>query len=365
MHKLLFILSIIAPAFGFAQMDMPFADGPYLNYDAEGQLIVQWTWPEEKKAGSAVWCDDVVAKLPPFRAFRTEAITPGREFLRDQKISFKDVEKIAVVSDIHGQFDVIRKVLVSHGIIDEDLHWIFGEGHFVVVGDVFDRGDQVNEALWLIHNLQQEAEAAGGRVHFLLGNHETMVMDRDVRYVHKRYMITSGLLETPYYDLYGPNSYLGQWLRSLPLTIRINDMVFVHGGFSKELLREVNGLRGVNNLYHKYLIDAKPVTLSEEKVEQLDLLAGRTGPLWYRGYFLDRDYDEKDIDRILKRAGGKRIIVGHTSFQSIRTFFNGKVLAVDSSMKFGSMGEVLLIENGEFIRGGLLGDRIELFDKGK
>jgi diadenosine tetraphosphatase ApaH/serine/threonine PP2A family protein phosphatase len=365
LQKLLLLLCLIAPVIGFAQTDTSLVDGPYLNYDAEGKLIVQWAWPEEKKMGSTPWSDDVEAKLPPFPAFRPETIVPGRKFVRNPKISFRDVEKIAVVSDIHGQFDVIRKVLISHGVIDEDLHWAFGKGHFVVVGDIFDRGDQVTETLWLIHNLQHEAKKAGGRVHFLLGNHETMVMDRDVRYVHKRYMITSGLLGTPYYDLYGPKSYLGQWLRSLPLTVRINDMVFVHGGFSKELLQKVSSLKGINNLYHNYLIDAKPANVPEEKLEQLDLLAGRAGPLWYRGYFLDRDYEEKDINRILKRVGAKRIIVGHTSFKAIRTFFSGKVLAVDSSMKFGAMGEVLLIEDGEFIRGGLLGERVGLFDRGK
>lgn len=345
-------------------MDIPFADGPYLNYDSTGKLIVRWAWPEEKKSGSVAWSEDMQAALPPFRAFRTDAVFPGHKFVRDEQINFNGVKKIAVVSDIHGQFDVIRRVLLSHGIIDKDLHWTFGTGHFVVVGDIFDRGGQVTEALWLIHNLQQEAKAAGGRVHFLLGNHETMVMDRDVRYVNKRYMITAGLLRTPYYDLYGPNSYLGQWLRSLPLTIRINDMVFVHGGFSKELLRQVNSLKNINNLYHKYLIDSQ-AQITEEKLEQITLLKGREGPLWYRGYFLDRELEEKDIDRILKRVGARKMIVGHTSFQAIRTFFDGKVLAVDSSMKFGSMGEVLLIEGGKFIRGGLLGERIDLFEEGK
>jgi diadenosine tetraphosphatase ApaH/serine/threonine PP2A family protein phosphatase len=355
-------LSIFLPAFCGAQMDVPFADGPYLNYDTEGELVVQWAWPEDKKAGFSQWSEDV--ELPPFRAFRPETIIPGRRFERDPKITFNGVKKVAVVSDIHGQFDVIRKVLVGHGIINKDLHWAYGKGHFVIVGDVFDRGGQVTETLWLIHNLQIEAKAAGGKVHFLLGNHETMVMDRDVRYVNKRYMITSSLLQIPYYDLFGLDSYLGQWLRSLPLTVRVNDMVFVHGGFSKELLRKVSSLKSINNLYHKYLIDARP-GLVEEGIERLDLLKGHDGPLWYRGYFRDRDLEEKDIDRILKRVGARRMVVGHTSFQAIRTFFNGKVLAVDSSMKFGSMGEVLLIEDGKFIRGGLLGERIDLFTEGK
>lgn len=342
-------------------MDIPFADGPYLNYDAEGKLMVQWAWPEDKKYGSVEWSKDILKKLPPFRAFQPNLIEPGYRFDRSQQVYFNGVKNIAVVSDIHGQFDVIKKVLTGHGIIDEDLHWAFGEGHFVIVGDVFDRGGQVTETLWLIYNLQIEAKAAGGKVHFLLGNHETMVMDRDVRYVNKRYMTTSALLQMPYYDLFGLDSYLGQWLRSLPLTVRINDMVFVHGGFSKDLLREVSSLKTINNLYHKYLIDSPP-GLAESGTERLDILKGREGPLWYRGYFLDREFEEKDIDRILKRVGASRMVVGHTSFQAIRTFFNGKVLAVDSSMKFGSMGEVLLIEDGDFVRGGLLGERVDLFD---
>lgn len=345
-------------------MDVSFADGPYLTYDDKGKLVAHWAWPEEKKAGSAEWSDNVLEELPPFRVFRQETINPDRRFLRDKKIVFSGVDKVAVVSDIHGQFDVIRKLLITHGIISKDLHWTYGEGHFVVVGDVFDRGGQVNEILWLIHNLQIEAEAAGGRVHYLLGNHETMVMDRDVRYVNKRYMITSALIQMPYYDLYGPDSYLGRWLRSLPLTIKINEMVFVHGGFSKDLLRKVSGLDKINNLYHKYLIDAE-LSLVEQGVEQLNLLKGREGPLWYRGYFLDRELEEKDIDRILKRVRSSRMIVGHTSFEAIRPFFNGKVLAVDSSMKFGTMGEVLLVEDGKFIRGGLLGERTDLFTEGK
>ena len=365
LHKLLFFLTIFPAALCFAQTDSLFADGPYLNYGTDGKLKVEWAWPENKTSGSAAWSDDLSEELPAFRTFRAETIDPARTFTRDSQIAFKGVEKIAVVSDIHGQFDVLRRVLLSHGIIDEDLHWAFGHGHFVVVGDIFDRGGQVTESLWLIHNLQQEAKAAGGRVHFLLGNHETMIMDRDVRYVNKRYMITSGLLGKPYYELYGPDAYLGRWLRSLPLTIRINDMVFVHGGFSKELLQQVSGLKAINNLYHKYLIGSDLPEMPQEKADQLNLLVGRDGPLWYRGYFLDRELEEKDINRILKRVGGRRMVVGHTSFQAIRTFFDGKVLAVDSSMKFGSMGEVLLIENGHFVRGGLLGERIDLFAEGK
>ena len=54
------------------------------------------------------------------------------------------------------------------------------------------------------------------------------------------------------------------------------------------------------------------------------------------------------------------MVVGHTSFDAVKSFFNGKVIAVDSSIKFGSMGEVLLVEDGELLRGTLLGERLPL-----
>lgn len=361
MKKLLVLLSLLFPALSFSQADTdpPQADGPYLMYNEAGELTAKWAWPEHRRCEKAAWSEIAVEDLPLLHGFRPETVVPDTVFRRERRVIFADVKKIAVVSDIHGQYDVVIKLLQSHDIIDDNHHWSFGEGHFVVVGDIFDRGDQVTEALWFIYNLQKEAAAAGGRVHFLLGNHETMIMEGDIRYIHKRYLITGALFHTPYQDLYGPSSYLGRWLRSQPLAVRINDMVFVHGGFSKELLNEIGGLRQINDVYHKYLMGTQ-ADLASHDSEELALLHGSGGPLWYRGYFLDRDFKERDIDRILKKIRAKRMVVGHTSFDAVKSFFNGKVIAVDSSIKFGSMGEVLLVEDGELLRGTLLGERLPL-----
>jgi len=84
------------------------------------------------------------------------------------------------MSDVHGQYNAARELLLNAEVIDENNRWVCGEGHLVIVGDIFDRGPDVTPTLWLIHNLQQEAERAGGRVHFLLGNHETMILGNDV-----------------------------------------------------------------------------------------------------------------------------------------------------------------------------------------
>ena len=384
LRYLTFLLLLAALPLAASPTDSLPADGPYLTYGEAGELIAHWTWPEERRKFSAPWSaiapppagqpgsapaaappnkdGSPATALPPSPTFRPELIHPDRTFLRDPIIEFEGVDSLAVVSDIHGQFPVIRKLLIANGIVDESLRWNFGTGHFVIVGDVFDRGPQVNEVLWLLHNLELEAAAAGGRVHYLLGNHETMILaDADVRYIHKRYLVTGALLKTAYQDLYGPDTYLGRWLRSKPLAVKINGEVYTHGGISKSLLREVSGLRRINDLYHKYII-AKTPTRSEDSRFLANLLHGDEGPLWYRGYFLDRDLTERDVDRILRKLGASRIIVGHTSFKAIQSFYDGRVLAVDSSMKFGSLGEVLLIRDGEYVRGDLLGVRRPLFN---
>lgn len=329
-------------------------DGPYLVYHGD-TLVAKWAWPKAVKKGKVQWTEDSLSYLPEFPSFRPEYIDPARDFSRQRQAQFSEVDSIAVMSDIHGQYEAARKLLINAKVMDEDHQWTYGKGHLVIVGDIFDRGPAVNEVLWLIYNLQHDAEAAGGHVHFLLGNHETMILSGDVRYMHKRYLRTTALLTTPYRELYGKDTYLGRWLRTLPLTIRINDMVFVHGGFSKELLQEVSSLTKINDTYHRFLIDMEEGFLVEES-ERLALLEGRQGPLWYRGYFYDREFTENDIKRILKKVKANRMVVGHTSFDAIKSYFNGKVLAVDSSIKFGSTGEILLVEHGELKRVTLFGE---------
>ena len=242
-------------------------DGPYVTVD-DGDALFEWTYPEAQ-AKSDRWWSDTTRSLPHFDGFHPETFDPHREFPRETKLHYQGISRVVALSDIHGQYPVARKLLLAHGVIDDDENWTYGDGHLVVVGDVFDRGDQVNAALWMLLHLQLQAEEAGGRVHFLLGNHETMIMEGDIRYVNERYLTTSGLLRTPYHDLYGPKTYLGQWLRSRPLTVKINDVVYVHGGFSRQVLKVIGGLREINDTYHRYLMkgDASLSAMDDNRLQ--------------------------------------------------------------------------------------------------
>lgn len=358
-RPLLLLLALLASAGPRAQDAAPDAlppDGPYLLYD-HGELVAYWVDTDRRSFSQAALGEP----LPDFPTFRPELIDPRRDFGQPTSGNYQNISRVAAMSDIHGQFDVAATLLRRQGIVDDSLHWAWGDGHLVIVGDIFDRGPRVTETLWLIHNLEIEAARAGGRVHFLLGNHETMILEGDDRYVNSRYRTTCGLLRRRYRELYGAQSYLGRWLRSHPLLVRINGNVYVHGGLSREMVRQVDDITQLNDIYHRYLID-EDTRVARQKSSRLDLLYGREGPLWYRGYFSRDAVSQRDIEYILGRIGAERIVVGHTSFQAIQSFYRGRVLAVDSSMKFGSLGELLLIENGKLYRGLLDGRRKRLLD---
>ncbi|WP_116105412.1 metallophosphoesterase [Lewinella sp. IMCC34191] len=334
-------------------------DGPYLFYE-DDKVVARWVDTESRTAHEAEFTGEGEDELPNFPSFRPELIDINRKFEQITDVHYEGVSRVAALSDIHGQFDTGRKLLEANGIIDDSLHWSFGDGHLVIVGDIFDRGDQVTELLWLLHNLEIEAERAGGKVHFLLGNHETLTLEGDDRYLNPKYRTTASLTGKFYGELYGPTSYLGRWLRSLPLVVEINNTVYIHGGLSKQMVREVKSIDRINELYHEYLIDADDLTDVTHDSRRLELMHGENGPLWYRGYFSRNGFDAHDMSYVLRKIGAERIVVGHTSFTAIHAYFDNRLIAVDSSIKFGNVGEILIVDNGDYFRGTINGERIPL-----
>jgi hypothetical protein len=274
-----------------------------------------------------------------------------------QPSTFNDIDKIAALSDIHGQFDLAVEILQNNQIIDLELNWSFGDGHLVIVGDVFDRGDKVTEALWLVYNLEQQAKKAGGNVHYLLGNHEYMVLHKDLRYLHEKYPLVSELMQLGYDELYDNNTILGRWLRSKNTILRIDEHLFVHGGISQDFLTAVGfDIEAINSTM-RLSIDR-----SKEEMKTTDFYStyyGSTGPIWYRGYFYD-PIAESAIDSILFQTTLEHIVVGHCSNEEVVSRYNHKVFGVDSSIKKGEYGEILFLLNGRYYRGTKSGEKKEL-----
>ena len=98
---------------------------------------------------------------------------------------YSGVERIVAVSDIHGAYQPLVATLRNAAVLDPDLAWSGGSTHLVIVGDILDRGPDSRDVMDLLMRLEGEAEAAGGMVHVLIGNHEAMNLIGDLRYVAK------------------------------------------------------------------------------------------------------------------------------------------------------------------------------------
>lgn len=246
---------------------------------------------------------------------------------------------IFVVSDIEGNFRSFCKILRKGGVVNRYLRWTFGENHLVIAGDCFDRGEEVTECLWLIYSLEEKAKKEGGYVHFILGNHEIMNMNGDWRYVHPRYTNSVGS-KNNHAALYDGNNELWRWLQTKNIIEKIDDILFVHAGISHELIRFGFSVSDINNLARPYYTSAREKFSDSFLALLFDT---HKSPFWYRGYYLD-DTSEDQIDAILDFFGVKTIVTGHTVTNHINSYFNGKVINVNTDHALGNT-EGLLINN--------------------
>ena len=202
-------------------------------------------------------------------------------FAQADEWHFSDVERIVAVSDIHGAYDALVKTLQAADVIDAELGWSGGKTHFVITGDLLDRGSDSRRVMDLVVRLEHEAPLAGGRVHQLLGNHEVMNLIGDLRYVadeeyaafldieseeereswYQRFRDSkpADVNESDVRDEFderAPPGFFGhrrafrrdgtygKWLLDKPFMVVINDTAFVHGGVPPFVLE--HGIAGVN-----------------------------------------------------------------------------------------------------------------------
>ncbi len=56
---------------------------------------------------------------------------------------YPEPSRLIAISDIEGNFNALASFLQANKVVDLDLHWSFGTGHLVLVGDFVDRGNNV------------------------------------------------------------------------------------------------------------------------------------------------------------------------------------------------------------------------------
>lgn len=248
------------------------------------------------------------------------------------------VGTIVAVGDLHGDLDATLAVLQLAGLVDAEGHWAAGSTTFVQTGDTTDRGPDSKEVLELMAALMTEAEAAGGRVVPLLGNHEAMNLQGDWRYVSAGDVADFGSAEArrAAFSATGP---LGAWLRQRDLVAKVGDTVFVHGGVSPTWA--ARGLDAINTAGRRALgADPRSPVLGAE------------GPLWLRDYLqAPESIACPALAEALAALDARRMVVGHTTQRSgqVATRCGGSLLGIDTgiSAHYGGHLAAVRIEDGD------------------
>ena len=249
------------------------------------------------------------------------------------------VERIVAVGDVHGDYQQFLTVLKMTGLIDDTNAWTGGKTHLVQTGDILDRGPESYRVLDLLMNLEGQAEAAGGMVHTLVGNHEAMVLTGDYRYVHPDEVKALGGSQAFTKIMNPVTGKYGRWIAGKQAVIIINDTLFVHGGISdkyvKLLPEEINRK-----------IKAGITTQTKGR----DGICWDTeGPLWYRGLASRPESELTDhMNAVCRLFNVNRLVVGHTvSKDGIISRVNGRIIMIDVGMSraYGGPAACLVMEN--------------------
>lgn len=338
-------------------------DGPYVLYRND-KIYVKYIL--ENKGVNTAKQDSMALTEKENISLTVQTDEPDKTFtvklkpqLQNEEAEYTNVNKLFILSDIEGNFRAFRKLLQENKVIDKNFNWTFGKGHLVLTGDFFDRGDQVTEVLWLIYSLEEKAKAAGGYVHFVLGNHEIMNLSGDIRYVVPKYFQNAALINENYMSLFSENSELGRWLRTKNIMEKVGDILFMHGGVSGAVNSMNIPVSELSKLARPFYADST----NKYNNAKLDTLYSDLGPFWYRGYYTGSPKaSSTQLDSTLSIYGVKHIATGHTIIaDTISMMFNGKLFNTDVHHANGH-SEALLIEEGKYYRVSALGEKLLILE---
>jgi polyhydroxyalkanoate synthesis regulator phasin len=315
------------------------------------------------------------------------------------------IKKIIAIGDLHGDYENFVEILKGVQLVDDSLHWIGGDIHFVQTGDILDRGPEARKIFDLIRRLETEAEEAGGMVHMLIGNHEEMnitgIAIDNPRYVtveqfvsflpdkfrekkeenfkkefEKKYKDSSNFalsFETELRNFWADvlkknrrarleyisnfNDKYGKWILKHNAVIKINDTIFVHGGINKEYSKK--SLKDINTQLRRELEEFRLARKQGRNLRsQPKIVYHQNGPLWYRGLAQeDEEVFAEEVQIILNNLGAKHMVIAHTprrgssrvvSEEFVRRY-DESIWIIDTGISelYGGFLSALIIEEGD------------------
>ncbi len=295
--------------------------------------------------------------------------------------------RVVVVGDVHGDLDRFVDVLTMAGIVDDKQQWSGGKAQLVQLGDVTDRGAKSPMVIDMLMRLDREARREKGRVWCLIGNHEAMRMQGDLRYVaaaeyelfrtkkseqerekwfqrelaaaqaqdnaqqradlelgyRQRWEKEHPLGQAEFLRAFSPEGQYGKWVLQQRAALKLADTLFIHGGISPKYAEWTEG-RFNSRVKEDIILPMSPTP--EENVTQ-----DPQGPLWYRGLAQDPEETLAPlVDQLLAKHKVKRIIIGHTPMKNgVLSRLQGKVIVADVGLSqyYGARRACVILEDGQ------------------
>jgi hypothetical protein len=299
---------------------------------------------------------------------------------------WENVERIVAIGDVHGDYEQFVTLLRQSGLIDDNEDWVGGATHLVQTGDVPDRGPDTRKVMDLLMKLERQARRSKGYVHALIGNHEAMNVYGDLRYLHpgeyaafqtrnservrdaayeqavREIKETKPREQWPDFEggyravwekehplgyfeqrqAFGPNGKYGRWIIDHNVVIKINGILFLHGGIGPKYVNL--SVRAINDQAREEFRDFEKL--------RAGLVTDPEGPLWYRGLASNgEDVEQPHLEALLASYGASRIVIGHTpTAGTVLPRFGGRVLMIDVGLgaAYGRRQACLLIEKDQF-----------------
>src|SRR5580698_9398365 len=306
------------------------------------------------------------------------------------------LHRIVAVGDLHGDFSAWRDILRSAGLVDNKGHWSGRDTILIQAGDAVDRGPHSLEIIEDLMRLQKEAARAHGQLIAMVGNHEAMNLNGDLRYVSAAdyagyadrqsasrrenvYNSNKAAIEMAYREkdpqmsgdaikkawfetfplgrvehqiAWSDRGDIGRWVVNNPVVVLLDGMLFVHGGISPAYLE--SSVAQINA--------AAAAALTARNIDPTAIINDEQGPLWYRGLAQPlasangethvartpaqiQPAGEDQLKALLSAYGAKRIVIGHTPILSgIAFFYDGKLICIDTGISAAYGGAVSYLD---------------------
>ena len=299
----------------------------------------------------------MVEDEPDTSSYPLHAIPPDPEALRhahlfvksnhnhkNPKIHIVDPlpNRVVAFADVHGDLNATLSVLTLLKLIPspDNPIWIAGNTHAVQTGDIVDRGPDDLAIYRLLFNLADQAEAAGGALHLLLGNHEleNLCFAKSVDKYHNSDVLQKYGGQDNRDAAWQASGEVGSRLFQEHVVLRIGPFVFAHAGVLP--LYADYGVKGINEKAKQDM----PLWLKTRAKPSRDEADQDNGffPLGSQGVLFSREYKKnkagcKRLKQTLKKPafhGVERMFIGHmpTDSQRVESHCDGHLIRMDTAM---------------------------------